>query len=205
MIDAMEYINQRNLIIAAGLLVVIALGAYAYFNGAAQNEVPGLVTELETVEEGAATTTQQQEDETTATVATETTATAQGTTQQQETTQAPTKAEKKELGPRQKAGSPGDALRLFAEAMVANDAQRAASYFSPHLQADYEASFNTYNDMARHPVVFAYYNGKVDPVQLIDPDNGIYEIAVYPGGGPLPFRTNYMFNADMQEFVITEF
>jgi len=200
----MEYINQRNIAITAVLIVVIALGGYAYVTNSSQENGKSIGAETETAEGEVATSTMAQESDDTGSAET----TSQTTTAAQETqvTTKPAKLEKKDLGPRQKAESPGDALRLFAEAMVANDFERAASYFSPEFQAQFQAEFEAKGKPgAQHLVVYAYYNGKVDSVELIDPQNGIYEIAVYPPASPFPFRTNYTYNAEVQEFVMTEF
>ncbi|MDP2650111.1 MAG: hypothetical protein Q8P16_00930, partial [bacterium] len=108
-----------------------------------------------------------------------------------------------ELGPRQRADSAASALAFFAEAMVANDYERAASYFSANVRDSYRASFEGQNG-AQHAVVRAYYGGTVEDVQLVDPKYGIYEIAVYPAGSPLPFRPRFAYNAEAGEYVILE-
>lgn len=200
----MEYINQRNLIIATGLLVVIALGGFAYFYAPVVDDVTPSTDEVAEMLDETATTTPQETDTTENESTGETTVTV--TQETQTTTPAPQAIVKKDLGPRQKADSPNSALTFFAEAMVANDFERAASYFFPHLRAQYQAEFEAAGRMgAQHAVVSSYYSGTVDPVELIDPDNGIYEIAVYPLGSPLPFRTNYAYNAETGEFLFTEF
>lgn len=106
--------------------------------------------------------------------------------------------------PRRVADSAATALDAFAAAMRENNVERALSYFAPRVREQYRESFMQWNSPAAHPVVQAYYSGTVDPVELIDPDFGLYEIAVYPRGSQLPFRLNFAYSSEVGEYVILE-
>lgn len=106
--------------------------------------------------------------------------------------------------PRRVADSAATALDAFAAAMRANNVERALSYFAPRVREQYRESFMQWNSPAAHPVVQAYYSGTVDPVELIDPDFGLYEIAVYPRGSQLPFRLNFAYSSEVGEYIILE-
>lgn len=106
--------------------------------------------------------------------------------------------------PRIRAGSAEEALRYFVEAMLESDYDLAVSYFSKNVQDSYKGAFSEHASGARFSVVQAYINGKVDRAEVVDPANGIYEIAVYPAGSQLAFRPRLAYDSSVGEFVILE-
>ncbi len=110
-----------------------------------------------------------------------------------------------DLGPRKKAGSPAAALQYFAEAMKAGDRERAISYFGADQQEQYRRVFKNEFTGLQHPVVTAYFNGKVDDAELIQPRYGLYEIRVYPTkDSESSFSVNTLYDSTAGEFVLTE-
>lgn len=116
----------------------------------------------------------------------------------------PAVSEPIDLGPRQKAVFPGDALRYFAEANKAGDTERALSYFIADQQDQYRKVLEEEYAGRQHPVTLAYYNGRVEDAVLWQSKYGIYVIDVYPSDSELPRHTYYIFDAEAGEFVITE-
>ena len=113
--------------------------------------------------------------------------------------------EKKDLGPRLPAtGSPLAALQYAAEAMQAGDLERSLSYFSEDVKDSYRTSFVTGYEGKMHPVLGAFLSGTTDPVELIQPEYGLYEIAIYQNGSTVPYRAYFRFDGSVGEFVITE-
>ncbi len=195
------------------ILLAVGIGLYAY---TANKKVAlpadtGMVEEeqRETTGDESATTTPQS-DESADTPRTETAqsqttntqpAAAAGAGTAQNTQQVP----QVDLGPRQVADSPASALYYFARAMSVKDTERALTYIEPSARASYRVAFEQRAAReALHPVVQAYYTGDVADVELVDPEYGIYEIAVYPKGSQLPFRVRFAYNAQAGEFLILE-
>lgn len=113
--------------------------------------------------------------------------------------------ENKELGPREPATvSPVAALELSVEAMQSGDLERSLSYFSNDVRDAYRTAFTTEYKDTLHPVFVAYLSGTTDPVELIQPEYGLYEVMVYPAGSELGYSVNMVYDSSTAEFVITE-
>lgn len=108
------------------------------------------------------------------------------------------------LGPRKKATSPTEALEFFAEALAAQNVERAVSYFRKDVQEGYRTAFTTRYKDEQHPVVTAYYDGDVKEVELLDPSYGLYEIRVHPKNSPRGYTVNFVYDNSVGEFVILE-
>ena len=210
----MEYMTQKNIRIIAGvLLLLLALLVFVQYRNAEKNGMRNIR------EDANATSTAEIATSTSATSTTEgeihtgaesskgvvSTAVDKESSELQFAVQPQLNVPKVELGPRQPAEVVGDALKFFVEAMAAGDHERALSYFSPSVRPQYRASFETNYKNKHHPVVVAYYNGRVENPTVTEPGSGLYEIAVYPSKkGGLPFRPNFMYDSSVQEFVISE-
>ena len=195
--------NIKNTHIAGGVVLLIVAGLAIYFYAPTRQERPE-ITEghtATTTQEKTATTT---EGDTATETDVQTTSKTANTRPKLEVSVVNEPLPKIALGPRQKADSPASALKFFAEAMVAKDYARASSYFNSEAQAQYQASFEQDYKELQHPIVRAYYDGKVEEAQLVDPIDGLYEIAVYPLGSSLAYRPRFAYSASAGEFVILE-
>jgi len=194
----MKYITHKNIVIVAVFVVLGGLGIWT-LNSAGTS--PQAI-----LEETSATTTPREvsESEDIEPTLSEAVVSVESLSPTQDTREEfpPTPIE---LGPRQKAELPGDALRLFAEAMKAGDRERALSYFIANQQEQYRNVFEKENKDKQHPVVTAYYNGRVGTAELIQPKYGLYEIIVYPTPNAINgFSINALYDSTVGEFVLTE-
>jgi hypothetical protein len=209
----LKNINAAYVFTATVIIIILAVVAYFYYNNPQTVQTETATTTATTTEERVQSTSntdankdtmaQKSETETVAPASNSESTSSAGDSPLQVTVQS-TPQSPAELGPRQKATSPALALKFFAEAMTARDYERAASYFTPHLQDPFQESFEEKDPGATYPTVSAYFNGEVEEVQLVDPKYGIYEIAVYPQGSQLPFRPRFAYDASIGEYVILE-
>lgn len=198
----MKYMTQKNILIALGAIVALALIVWGIQNSPASQqktntpeEQTTTTAQTETVATSTETEVQDEENNVEVTTTTQTETTTQTNTGTQQATNATTQAqqEPKELGPRQPATvSPLAALQFFAEAYAAGDQERALSYFADSVRDQYRASFKEYEGR-EHPVVRAYFTGEVGPVELIQPEHGIYEVRVRPFGSKGAYTVNFFF------------
>lgn len=220
----MKYLNQKSILALVGVTLGI-LVVWGFFNSPAVRS--------KDVENGAvATTTVREPDEQVVVATTSKKTAAQGEASIAANTESPDtalsqpannvvrasidseststnasqigKVAQKDLGPRQKASLPGDALLFFVEAASAGDVDRAVSYMHHSIQDPYRVTLEGKYKERLHPVVYSYLYGTVENVELIEPESGLYEIAVYPGVSGLPFRVNIRYDNTVGEFVITE-
>jgi Zn-dependent M28 family amino/carboxypeptidase len=210
----MKYITPRNI---AGALVVVAIAAFFFFTTShAPSEVVESNEEFATQGEDIATTTATSSDAAVGAISSEfvddasevPAATPSAVVQSAPVMpiEAPAEdSEPQDLGPRQPATTPIDALKYAAEAAQVGDIERALSYISTDVRDNYRTSFTTQYEGQIYPVLLAYLVGKTDPVELVQPEHGLYQISVYPSANAtLGFSTYYKYDGATGEFVITE-
>lgn len=188
--------------LGVGLIIVALVFGWVALQGKGQSSVPS--SQLETVntptEEGESIEVEKEEEITI--IGSTNVPTAQTTVETNSQTTAVVQQEVQT--PRKEATSPAEALQYFALAQQAQDIERALTYFHPSVQEQYRNSFETEYKNKIHPVALAYTTGKVDDVQLVEPRQGLYEIAVYPAGSQIPFRPRFVYESTTGEFVILE-